>query len=143
MTEHASPAAGGRSPYNDGTFHAGDVVVASVRNPFENPNSRGKKRPLVLVRRVDGHWRGMGLTTSPHYASGTPRLAIPDPVAAGLRGPGFLWGDRLTNVFVLDIHSTIGRVTPALAEEVISLSGLGSADAEALRKAAQAPADAA
>lgn len=122
--------------YDDGTFRAGDIVVAGVRNPIENRNSKGKNRPFVLVRRVDGHWCGMGLTTSSHYANGAPRVAIPDPAAAGLRGPGFLWGDRLTNVSVLDIHVVIGNVDPSLAEAVISLAGLGSMDAAALRRAA-------
>ena len=145
MTEPSAlaPAPSGRSPYSDGAFHVGDIVVAAVRNPFENPTSKGKNRPFVLVRRVDGHWRGMGLTTSSHYASGAPRLAIPDPAAAGLRRPGYLWGDRLTNVFVLDIHGAIGKVTPALAEAVISLAGLSGADAEALRKAGLGQAEAA
>lgn len=122
--------------YDDGTFRAGDIVVAGVRNPIENRNSKGKNRPFVLVRRVDGHWCGMGLTTSSHYANGAARVAIPDPAAAGLRGPGFLWGDRLTNVSVLDIHVVIGNIDPSLAEAVISLAGLGSMDAAALRRAA-------
>jgi len=122
--------------YNDGTYCAGDVVLADVRNPIENLNSKGKTRPFVLVCRIDGHWSGMGLTTRSHYATGVARVAIPDPEAAGLRGPGFLWGDRLTNVSALDVHRVIGCVTQPLAEAVIDLAGLSDADSEALRKAA-------
>lgn len=135
MNNPASASRGCLSHYNDGTFRAGDIVVAAIRNPFENSNSKGKNRPFVLVRRVDGHWLGMGLTTSSRYASGAPRLAIPDPAAAGLRGPGFLWGDRLTSVSVLDMQCAIGTVTPSLADAVISLAGLGGADSESLREA--------
>jgi hypothetical protein len=78
----------------------------------------------------------MGLTTRSHYVTGAPRVAIPDPEAAGLRGPGFLWGDRLTNVSALDIHRVIGRVTSPLAEAVIDLASLSDVDSEALREAA-------
>jgi hypothetical protein len=122
--------------YDDGIYRAGDVVLADVRNPIENCNSKGKVRPFLLVGRTDGHWRGMGLTTRSHYVTGAPRVAIPDPEAAGLRGPGFLWGDRLTNVSALDIHRVIGRVTSPLAEAVIDLASLSDVDSEALREAA-------
>lgn len=136
MTQQAcqDPSDGRR--YDDGSFRTGDIVVASVRNPFENPHSKGKNRPFVLVRRVDGHWCGMGLTSNPRYRTGAPRVAVPNPIAVGLRGPGFLWGDRLTGVSVFDIHGVFGVVDTALAEAVISLAHLGGADAAALREAA-------
>lgn len=137
MSEPARPAQGNHDDHKDGTFRTGDIVLASVRNPIENRNSKGKTRPFVLVRRHEGHWSGMGLTTNPRYANGVPRVAIPDPTAVGLHRPGFLWGDRLTNVCVLDIQAIISVVDPALAESVISLAGLGTADAAALREAAQ------
>lgn len=129
--------------YDDGTLRAGDIVVADVRNPLENPASRGKPRPFVLVCRIDGHWRGMGLTTNPRYVGGLPRTPIPNPAAAGLARPGFLWGSHLTNVSVLDINRTIGVVEPSLAEAVIELAGLYGADAAALRAAACPSSDAA
>lgn len=122
--------------YDDGNYRTGDIVVADVRNPIENHASKGKPRPFVLVCRIDGHWRGMGLTTNPKYSNGTPRTAVPDPGAAGLTGPGFLWGNQLTNVSVLDLHRIIGIVEPRLAEAVIRLAALDGADAAALRRAA-------
>lgn len=136
MDLHASSVPSARRTYADGTFQTGDIVVADVRNPIENPASKGKRRPFVLVSRVDGHWLGMGLTTNPRYAGGAPRVAVPNPTAVGLTGLGFLWGDRLTNVSVLDIDRVIGRVEPSLAEAVIALARLGCADAAALRAAA-------
>lgn len=143
MTDISLPCHGNPGTYDDGRFRVGDVVLAGVRNPIENRNSKGKYRPFVLVRRVDGHWRGMGLTTNSHYASGAPRVAIPEPLEVGLHGPGFLWGDHLTNVCALDIDRAIGKVTPALAEAVVLLAGLYGADAAALRAAAQSFGDAA
>lgn len=143
MSERACPDLGDGRIYDDGTFRTGDIVVAGVRNPFENPNSKGKNRPFVLVKRVDGHWRGMGLTTNPHYANGAPRQAIPNPTAVGLQRPGFLWGDRLTNVCVLDIRGRLGVVEPSLAEAVISLAALDAEDSASLRRAADPSSDAA
>jgi len=142
MAELTSLDSGTSSTF-DGNYRTGDIVVAAVLNPIENPNSRGKSRPFVLVRRDGGHWAGMGLTTNPCYASGAPRVAIPSPAAVGLLRPGFLWGDRLTNVSVLDIGPVIGRVDPALADAVISLARLRGADAAVLRAAADPPAHAA
>lgn len=143
MTLHACPTPTAPRFYADGNLQTGDIVVADVRNPIENPGSRGKRRPFLLVRRVDGHWQGMGFTTRPSYASGAPRVAIPDPKTVGLTSSGFLWGDRLTSVSVLDIHQVIGQVNPSLAEAVIGLARLSCADAAALRTAARPSANAA
>ncbi len=136
MDLNASSVPGAQRTHADGAFQSGDIVVADIRNPIENPASKGKRRPFLLVRRVDGHWLGMGLTTNPRYAGGVPRVAIPNPTAVGLTGPGFLWGGRLTNVSVLDIDRVIGRVDASLAEAVIALARLCCADAAALRAAA-------
>lgn len=135
MAYRPRPNPGNYNTYNDGTYVAGDIVVASVLNPIENPLSRGKCRPFVLVCRVDGHWSGMGLTTNPRYTSGEQRASVPDYRAVGLDRPGFLWGDRLTNVSVLDIRSVIGRVDASLAEAVIALADLTGRDAVVLRAA--------
>lgn len=129
-----------RSPHVDGSYSAGDIVLARIWNPLENTKSRGKTRPFVLVRRLEGSWRGMGLTTRSRYKDGNPRVAIPEPAAAGLNGPGYLWGQGLTKVYALDIERAIGKVTPPFAEAVISLAALESVDAAALRKAARRPA---
>ncbi len=138
MINSSMPNFGNASIYNNGRFSVGDVVLACVFNPFENRNSKGKYRPFVLVCRIEGHWRGMGLTTNAHYASGKQRVEIPDPAEVGLNGPGFLWGDQLTNVSAIDIDRTIGKVTLALAEAVISLAGLYGPYAATLRNAAGA-----
>lgn len=129
--------------YDDGTFRVGDIVVARVRNPQENSASRGKPRPFVLVRRADGHWCGMGLTTNPRYANGAPRTPIPNVSAVGLVGAGFLWGSNMTYVSVLDIDRVIGHIESSLAEAVIELAGLCGPDEAALRGAADRSFDAA
>ena len=94
---------------------AGNVVLACVYNPLENCKSRGKIRPVVLVEDDGGHWRVAGLTTSPRRQNGKPRVAIPNPFAVGLRGPGHLWGNRLQNVSKIDLDRTIGHADAALA----------------------------
>jgi hypothetical protein len=113
----------------------GELVWADVRNPLENRASTGKMRPVVLVQREGGHYRTMGLTTQRTYGDGTPRVAIPNPRRVGLRGPGFLWGDKLTNVSVLDIGDHIGWSDAELAEAIITLARLGNGAAAGLRAA--------
>lgn len=76
----------------------GEVVLARVSNPLENPAATGKFRPVVLVRRDGCRWIVMGLTTLARYASGLPRTAVPNPAAVGLARPGFLWGNPTTVV---------------------------------------------
>jgi hypothetical protein len=101
--------------YESDPYCAGNVALASVFNPLENRNSRGKVRPVVLVEEDGGHWRVAGLTTSPRRQNGEPRVAIPHPFAVGLRGPGYLWGNRLHNVSKIDLDRTIGDADAALA----------------------------
>lgn len=114
----------------------GDVVIINLLNALENRSAVGKRRPAVLIRRVNGHWVTMGLTTNPRYRDGTPRVQIPNPGAVGLRGPGWLWGSRLANVSALDVDRTIGHVDKALAEAVIDLARLAETDANILRRSA-------
>ena len=116
----------------------GEVVSVVVYNALEHAGSAGKRRPAVLVRRQGGRWLVMGLTTKPAYASGVPRVAVPDPAAVGLAGPGHLWGDRLTAVSALDVGEHIGWVDHALAEAVAELARLPAADRRALHDAAEA-----
>ncbi|MDP8928615.1 MAG: hypothetical protein M3O70_08600 [Actinomycetota bacterium] len=110
----------------------GEVVIARVANPLENPHCRGEHRPVVLVRRDGGHWMVMGLTTSPLYGDNTPRTPVPHPYEIGLNGPGYLWSSRLTRVSVLDIGSHIGWVDPALAATIIAQARLMPEDAAGL-----------
>jgi hypothetical protein len=101
--------------YEAGPYCAGNVVLASVFNALENRNSRGKVRPAVLIEENGGHWLVAGLTTRPRRQNGEPRVAIPNPFAVGLRGPGYLWGNRLHNVSKIDLDGTIGHADAALA----------------------------
>lgn len=105
-------------------WQIGMVVLAFVSNPLENPNCKGKLRPVVLVERVSGHWRVMGLTTNPRYRTGMARVAVPDPAHVGLRGPSYLWGRNLTSVCVLDLERPIDWCDPLLAEAVADLAQL-------------------
>lgn len=98
----------------------GELVWAAVLNPFENRKSKGKLRPVVLIERVDGHWRAMGLTTNSTYAGGVGRRPIPDVVAVGLQRPGYLWASHLTNVSVMDIRDHIGWADESLVEAIVS-----------------------
>lgn len=101
--------------YETDPYCVGNVVLASVFNSLENRNSRGKIRPVVLIEEDGGHWLVVGLTTSPRRQNGEPRVAIPNPFAVGLRGPGYLWGNRLHNVSKIDLDRTIGHADAALA----------------------------
>ena len=121
----------------------GEVVTASVSNPLENPNSRGKIRPVILVRRDGGRWWVMGLTTNPAYANGRARTPVRRPYDVGLNAPGYLWGDRLTALSVLDIERHLGWVDAALAADVILQAALPPRDAAALVLAAGGLTDAA
>lgn len=105
-------------------WQVGMVVLASVSNPLENPQCTGKIRPVVLVERVCGHWRVMGLTTNPRYRTGLARVAVPDPAHVGLRGPGYLWGRNLTSICALELERPIGWCDPELAEAVADLAQL-------------------
>lgn len=97
----------------------GDVVLAKVMNPLENANNTGKFRPVVLIQRVGGHWRVMGLTTNDAFADGRKRTPVPNWQAVGLHGPGYLWGDRLTNVSVLDVGRRVGEADLELAVTIV------------------------
>ena len=109
----------------------GEVVSARVFNPHEDEHSTGKVRPVVIIRRVDGHYVTVGLTRRATFVDRSiPRQPIPHPEAIGLNGPGFLWG-TLTNVSTLDVYEHIGFVDPSLALQIrmgFNL-GLGIADA--------------
>lgn len=105
-------------------LQAGMVALASVRNPLENPNSRGKVRPVVLVERISGHWRVMGLTTRHALQQRSAASARAEPGGVGLRGLGHLWGPRLTSVYALDIDRPIGWCDIALATAVADLAKL-------------------
>lgn len=115
----------------------GEVVTALVSNPLENSASRGKLRPVILVRRDGSRWHVMGLTTKPIYRSGAPRQPVPNPLCVGLNRPGYLWANRLTGVSVLDIEGHLGWVDLALATAVITQAHLGPADSRALLEATQ------
>lgn len=133
MAEQTTPT------YDDGARRAGDVVIINLLNALEDPNTKGKRRPAVLIRRQNGHWATMGLTTNPRYRDGTPRVSIPSPGGIGLRSPGWLWGNRLANVSVLDIGHRVGHVDRATAEAIVDLAQLDDDDAAALRLAASDP----
>ena len=111
----------------------GEVVMAKVRNPVEDPGSTGKWRPFVLVRRQGGTWAGIGLTTKSHYHDGNPRRAVPQPRWVGLRGPGYLWGENLVKVSAIDIGEHIGWVHPELVDLIEEQVRLNAADRAALR----------
>lgn len=103
----------------DGDYFCGELVLARVYNALENRSCKGKVRPVVLVEEHDGHWLCAGLTTNPRLRDGRAREAIPNPAAVGLRGPGYMWGNRTHTVSRIDLERVIGVVDPALAELII------------------------
>jgi hypothetical protein len=110
----------------------GEVVIAEVSNPLENPACTGKPRPVVLVRRERGHWLVMGLTSKATYRDGVPRVPVPNARAVGLHGPGYLWGSRLTRISVLDLRIHIGWADAALTASLIDQARLDPGDAATL-----------
>lgn len=117
-------------------FDVGDVVWVQLVNGIENRNTTGKPRPAVLVTEDVGHWLAMGLTTLPRYQDGSPRVAIPNPLAVGLRGPGYLWGSRLARISRIDVLDRLGSVDLPLSDAIIHLADLAGPVADSLRLAA-------
>lgn len=106
----------------------GEVVLARVSNPLESPCAKGKVRPVVLVRRDGCRWWVMGLTTLQCYRSGQPRTPVPNPLSVGLTGRGYLWGDRLTGISVMDVDRHLGWVDAELAAAIIAQAALDAQD---------------
>ena len=114
----------------------GELVWVRIFNSLENRSAKGKARPALLIDRDGGHWRTMGLTTNGTYRDGSPRVSIPNASQVGLRGPGFLWGDRFTSVAAIDVGDHIGWADAALVEAVIALAALDGDPADRLRRKA-------
>ena len=110
----------------------GEVVWANCGHPLEDDSSAGKWRPMVLVRRTGANWAAVGLTTNPRFGDGQARAAIPNPRWAGLSGPGYIWGENLTRISVLDIGDHIGWAHPQLVEAIERHVRLNNADRDAI-----------
>lgn len=120
-------------------LEAGQVRWAVVRNPVENPDSSGKIRPVVLVSEDDSSWRVMGLTTKDTYSAGGRRVPIPNWLAVGLPGPGFLWGSKLTRITTESVKGFLGWSDDHLADSIIDLASgdLTPSEIEDLRTSAR------
>ena len=114
----------------------GELVWANIINGLENRTATGKARPVILIEPKGAAWKTMGLTTNPRYRDGSPRVAISDPGAVGLKAPGWLWGDRLCWSSRIDVQDHIGWIDEALAFDVIELADLGGTTAQMLLAAA-------
>lgn len=90
----------------------GTVALARVLAPHEG-QMQGKQRPVILVSTRDAatKWAAMGLTTKATYADGQRRTPLEDWEAAGLNGPGFMWGGRLVILPLVDIGRVLGSVS--------------------------------
>jgi len=113
---------------------SGELVYASCLNSLEYRASRGKSRPMVILRRDGGQVRAVGLTTLSKFRDGTPRLPIPNPAAQGLRGPGYLWGERVTWIAVIDIENHLGWADLALVATIENYMRLTPSDRAALAR---------
>ena len=102
----------------------GELVWARIINGLENPLATGKSRPVVLIEQQGWAWKTIGLTTNPRHRDGTPRVAIPDSWAVGLKRPGWIWSGRLCSTTGIDIDGHIGWVDAGLVFEIAKLAGL-------------------
>lgn len=112
-------------------------MIADIRNPIENPRSRGKARPAVLVRASGSSWEVIGLTSKRTYATGSPRVAVPFPGRVGLYGPGYIWSPNLARISAIDVDHHVGWVDRDLAMAIIRLANLDEAAATDLLNGAR------
>lgn len=117
---------------NPPVLKSGEVVLANCRNSLEDRRSTGKLRPMVITQREDGHVRTVGLTRKPTYRHGASRVAIPNPTELGLHGPGYLWGNRVTLISVLDVERHIGWADQAFVDVVHQNVDLSESDRASL-----------
>lgn len=115
----------------------GELVWASIVNGIENPAATSKARPVILIEPSGWAWKTMGLTTRPRHRDGSPRVAIPDPRAVGLKAPGWLWSGKLCFTSGIDIQDHVGWIDMPLAFEVIKLAGLAGPTIHELLAAAR------
>lgn len=126
------------SPRRPAELTPGELVWASIVNGIENPAAAGKARPVLLIEPSGWAWKTMGLTTRPCHRNGSPRVAIPNPRAVGLKNPGWLWSGTLCFTTGLDIGDHIGWADTALVFEVASLAALPAPTIRELLAAARA-----
>jgi hypothetical protein len=115
----------------------GEVVTAVVSNPLENPRATGKVRPAILIRREGSRWAIAGLTTRSRFRSGVERPAVPDWAEIGLRGPGFFWARKLTQIGVMDVRDHLGWVSASVASALFEHVELTANDVVALSRCAE------
>lgn len=98
----------------------GEVVTVDLLAPYEHPGCPPKRRPAVLLDRGGASWSVAGLTHLETFASGTPRIALPDCRDMGLLRQSYLWGARPALVDVLLVRDHLGYITPAVASLLIA-----------------------
>lgn len=115
----------------------GEVVWADCRHHLADRfGGQSKFRPMILVRRIDGHWLVVGLTTQPFYSNGMPRTAVSEPRWAGLRsGPSYFWSENMVTISALDVGGHIGWAHPAMVEQIEEAVRLNATDRASLRQA--------
>lgn len=125
---------------NSTTFAAhrtGAIAWALVRNPIEDPGSKGKSRPTVLIRREGSVWLVAGLTKQSHYkTTGEPRIPVAHWAEVGLQIPSYLWSTHLVRVSVLEVFDVMGFADASLAARISFSAQLSVEDDLALQRAA-------
>jgi hypothetical protein len=100
----------------------GEIVWARIFNSLENRHSEGKVRPVVILEPGDCQHLVVGLTTKPFYkTTGASRVAIPNPMACGLRSGGFIWGPRPSRCSRIDLAGHVGWADHALAAAIANM----------------------
>jgi hypothetical protein len=98
----------------------GQIRWVNVVNGVEDRHAQGKFRPALVVEACDGHCETVGFTTHGFTVGRAyERPALPNPLALGLSGPGFLWSDRPVKVSRLDVGNLAGWADDDLIELVL------------------------
>jgi hypothetical protein len=101
----------------------GELVWGRIFNGIENKNSRGKWRPVVILKPGDREHRVIGLTRQGIYkTTNEPRVPIPNPTACGLSGRGFIWSPKPSWCLRFDLGDHIGWADNELAAVIASMA---------------------
>ncbi len=93
----------------------GEVVIGALGNFCENWNAVKKARPAVVLASGNCQHTVAGLTTQEFFkTTGNRRKKIPNPIACGLRGDGYLFSHRPAKLSRIDLHKHVGWVDHAM-----------------------------
>lgn len=112
----------------------GDVVIVSAP---DRRSGREVPKPMIVIGDAVGRpgLRCVGLVTWDSYMNGTPRIAVTEWRAAGLRSQSYLWGGKPAVIGDIHVQRKIGQLDPADIDAVATAAELDADDIVALRGA--------